>query len=325
MTQSLLRALFVAALVVTLASAGVAVAQSASPFGVGRPDGAGGAPASDLAAWIIAQQSAFYRALSAEIRAYRSDSTAALGLVGLSLAYGVFHAAGPGHGKAVISSYLLATGDTLRRAIGLSFAAAFLQSIVAIGLVSILALVLNATASQMDNMAFALERLSYGVIAAVGLFLVWRKGTDSWAVLARRFGWPGATLGHSHGADGHGHRIAPEPREIAKPLDWRSAASVILSIGIRPCTGAIIVLVFALAQGVMAIGIASAFAMAIGTAVTVSFIASVAVLAKGIAVRLAAPGSFTAGFTLSLLELGAALFILLLGIALFVGAQPTGG
>ena len=50
----------------------------------------------------------FYRALSGLIRAAKTDGSAYWSLIGISFIYGVFHAAGPGHGKAVISSYMVA-------------------------------------------------------------------------------------------------------------------------------------------------------------------------------------------------------------------------
>jgi ABC-type nickel/cobalt efflux system permease component RcnA len=318
------RAVALGWLAITLMVASTAVlAQASSPFGVAAPDAAGGAPTTGLGAMILALQSSFYRGLSSAIRAYKTDGWAAFTLIGLSMAYGVLHAAGPGHGKAVISSYLLATSETLRKGIGLSFAAAAVQALVAIAVVGLFAIVMGATARDIDEAARRLELLSYLAILAVGLWLVARKGLSFWAILARRFGWPGATLAHSHGP-GCDHAIAPNPQQIAGPLGFGSSLGVVMSIGIRPCTGAIIVLAFALAQGLFFLGIVATFAMALGTAVTVAVIATIAVGAKGLAVRLAAPGSFGAGVALSLLELGAALAVVLLGASLFFGLLAMG-
>ncbi|MFO0406455.1 MAG: nickel/cobalt transporter [Labrys sp. (in: a-proteobacteria)] len=300
-----------------------AFAQSGSPFGVAAPDGAGGVPATGLGATILAWQSGFYRSLSAAIRAAKTDGTAAFTLIGLSIAYGVLHAAGPGHGKAVISSYLLASRETLRKGIGLSFAAAAVQALVAIALVGLLAMLLGATAPDIDRAARQLELASYLCIIAVGAWLCWRKGATLWAVLARRFGWPGTALGHSHGP-GCDHAIAPDPQRLAGQTGLGSAVGVVASIGIRPCTGAIIVLAFALAQGLFYLGIVAAFAMALGTAATVAIIATIAVGAKGLAVRLAAPGSVVAGALLAALEAAAALAVLLLGVSLFFGLLAQG-
>ena len=85
-----------------------------------------------IVGWILAKQSEFYREISATIRAAKSDGSAVWTLLAISFAYGIFHAAGPGHGKAVISSYLVANQETARRGIVLSFASALMQSLVAV-------------------------------------------------------------------------------------------------------------------------------------------------------------------------------------------------
>ena len=104
-----------------------------NPFGGPRPPAepqVGG-----IVGWILAKQSEFYREMSATIRAAKSDGSAVWTLLAISFAYGIFHAAGPGHGKAVISSYLVANEETARRGIVLSFASAMLQALVAVALV----------------------------------------------------------------------------------------------------------------------------------------------------------------------------------------------
>src|SRR4029079_754165 len=117
---------------------------------------------------------------------------------------------------------------------------------------------------------------------------------------------------HVHDAS-CGHVHAPLP-EAGRPFDLRGALGTVLAIGVRPCTGAIIVLVFSLAQGVFWTGVAATFAMALGTAVTVSAMASLAVFAKSAAVRLAAPDSHGAAVALRTLELVAAMAVLVLGL-----------
>ena len=94
----------------------------------------------------------------------------------MSFVYGIFHAAGPGHGKAVISSYLVANEETWRRGIVLSFASALLQAFVAVAIVGIAAVLLNATAGQMCNAERVIELASYALIALVGARLIWVKG-----------------------------------------------------------------------------------------------------------------------------------------------------
>src|SRR5215213_3106738 len=111
-------------------------------FGVPRPQALPPPAADGMAGWLIAKQAEFYRMLSGAIRSAKTDGSALWLLLGLSFAYGIFHAAGPGHGKAVISSYLVANDETWRRGVTLSFASAFVQALVAVVVVGIAAALL---------------------------------------------------------------------------------------------------------------------------------------------------------------------------------------
>ena len=146
----------------------------AQPFGMTRS----AAPPSfgPFTGWILEKQAEFYRMLSGTIRAAKTDGSAAYTLMGISFLYGIFHAAGPGHGKAVISSYLVANNETWRRGIALSFASAILQAFTAIAIVGIAAVLLNATAHAMGNTVRIIEMLSYALIVVIGLRLLWVKG-----------------------------------------------------------------------------------------------------------------------------------------------------
>ena len=126
--------------------------------------------------WILAKQAEFYRMLSGLIRAAKADGSAAYTLLGISFLYGIFHAAGPGHGKAVISSYLVANNETWRRGIVLSFASAMLQAFTAVAIVGIAAALLGATAKAMGNTVRVIEIVSYTLIVLIGLRLLWVKG-----------------------------------------------------------------------------------------------------------------------------------------------------
>ena len=129
--RRLMLAGLVLALLVAHAAIDVALAQG-TPFGGPRTQAVPATGLDGIVAWLLAKQSEFYRALSGAIRASKSDGSALWGLFGISFAYGVFHAAGPGHGKAVISAYLFASGETLKKGIVLSFASALVQAVSAI-------------------------------------------------------------------------------------------------------------------------------------------------------------------------------------------------
>ena len=309
-----------------------------NPFGGPRPGPAAEPQVGGIVGWLLARQSEFYREISATIRAAKSDGSAVWTLLGISFAYGIFHAAGPGHGKAVISSYLVANQETARRGIVLSFASALLQSLVAVVVVGIFAWLLNATAKTMCGAEKAIEIASYALIAAFGARLVWTKGGSFIRALQAE---PAPALAvaahhhhdhghHHHGHDHHhdhdhvhdehcGHSHGPTPSELAGPGGWQRGLGAIVAVGLRPCSGAILVLVFALAQGLFWAGIAATFVMGLGTAITVAAIAIVAVSARGLAQRLS--GGRDGGGTLIMrgIEFGAAGLVLLFGLGLLFG------
>ncbi len=159
------------------------LAAQATPFG-GRPTTPPPQEAGGIIGWILAKQAEFYRAMSSTIRAAKTDGSAFWTLLGISFAYGVFHAAGPGHGKAVISSYLVANEETARRGIVLSFVSAMLQALVAVLIVGIGAWLLGATARTLCSTERAIEIVSYGLIAVLGAWLVFTKGRGFLKIIA---------------------------------------------------------------------------------------------------------------------------------------------
>ncbi len=305
------------------------------PFGGPRPTAepqVGG-----IVGWLLSKQSEFYREISSTIRAAKSDGSAVWTLLAISFAYGIFHAAGPGHGKAVISSYLVANQETARRGVVLSFASALMQSLVAVVIVAIGAWLLNATAKTMCGAEKTIEIASYALIAAFGARLVWTKGGGFIRALQR----PQPALAivaatHHHGHDHHrpdhdhdhddhlhdehcGHSHGPEPSELAGPGGWRRGFGAIFAVGLRPCSGAILVLVFALAQGLFWAGIVATFVMGIGTAITVAAIAVMAVSAKDVARRLSGAKEGGGALFMRGIEFGAAGLVLLFGFGLLFG------
>ena len=118
----------------------------------------------------------------------------------------------------------------------------------------------------------------------------------------------------------------PPPDQVAGPLNWRRAWSAIFAVGLRPCSGALIVLVFALSQGFFLAGVASALAMGLGTGLTVAALACLAVAAGGAATTL---GSRLSGVAAARLRYGvealAALAVLALGVLLLGGMLAGGG
>lgn len=322
-------------------------------------------------------QSHFYRQLTGAVRAWQQDGWAAWLLLGLSFAYGVFHALGPGHGKAVLSAYVLANRETVKNGAILALLSAFLQALVAISLVGIAAGVLNVSGLALTRATWWLEIASYAMMVALGTWLVFRqmiRPVWRWLTqqLARASTAPvksdashsgqshhlaqqnhhdhhhhhGHHLDHSHCAhpahresgatelatrlqphDAHqhdehcGHLHAPDPAMLTGRLTWSKASSAILAVGLRPCTGAIFVLVFALAQGFFIAGVAAALAMGLGTGLTVAALTTASLWLKNATVSVVGGQQRLVGRWLLLVVQGlASVALLTLGILLFGAA-----
>lgn len=294
---------------------------------------------------IAVKQKEFYQALVSSLRSFRNNPNAMWLLIGLSFAYGVFHAAGPGHGKAIITSYVVANNETLRKGIVLSFASAFAQAVTAIVLVGGFAVLFNLTSIAIQDTARWFEIGSYVLITGLGGWLLWQKAVRPFAAMVASrtsggelafAGAGGHHHGHHHhhdhhheiGADGIcstcGHAHAPTPDMVQGRITLARAASIILAVGLRPCTGALVVLVFALSQGMILAGVASTLAMAVGTGITVSLLAGLAVGAKELAVKLFGEGSpMSIGIHRSIEILGAAI-VFLLGLTLLIASVGWG-
>jgi nickel/cobalt exporter len=277
---------------------------------------------------VSAMQTAFNRDLTEALKGVKSDGSVFWWLGGISFLYGIVHAAGPGHGKVVISSYLLANEQRLRRGVGIAFLSALVQALVAVGIVGLMAMLLNMTSIAMTDTAKMLEVGSFALVAGLGIYLLVAKGRQAWALLRN-----GKAQPHNHSHDhGHGHRhnhaAACTCAHHAAPaaLEKRGAAgaaAAVLSVGIRPCSGALVVLVFALAQGIFWAGIASTFLMALGTAITVAALAALAVGAKDLARRLSQGDGRRSATVMLGLEMAAAVLITALGVVLFAGSLST--
>ncbi len=335
------------------------------------------------AAWILLlrTQQQLHQSLAKAVRDFKTRDPlgAALTLILISFGYGVFHAAGPGHGKAVISSYVLANERTVKRGIMLSFLAAGIQGLSALIVVGVLVLALNATGMTIKSTEAWIETVSWALVMAIGAWLLYaqvkavlagrRRASEALAAsdgaahaqnhthghdhghqhsaacgcghdhthdhahdhahhhrhelhVVRAAGSavtaaPAATLApnratgqaqvqasqahhahahdhghHDHGHDCHehdccGHAHMPSPEQLEGEWSWSKALAIAFSVGIRPCTGAILVLVLAISQGMIWAGVLSTFAMAVGTAITVSALAALAVGSRELATRLA--------------------------------------
>ncbi|WP_414463834.1 nickel/cobalt transporter [Hyphomicrobium sp. DY-1] len=281
------------------------------------------------AAWsiLLFEQHRFTQNMTGAVRNLKSTTNvmAATGaLVVASFIYGILHAVGPGHGKAVISSYMLADKETLRRGIFLAFLSSLIQALSAITLIGGLYVAALATGLQTKWAEAWLETLSWGAVALLGAWLMFKQlwpmftsrrqpvradqlygddhehGHDHGCSHDHHGQAAPASCGHDHSHDhshgcGHdhvhdehcGHAHLPGPDELRGKLSWSRALAIAFSIGMRPCTGALLVIIFAATQGMIWAGILATFAMAFGTALTVSALAAVSVGSRNLAIILA--------------------------------------
>ncbi len=375
--------------------ASLSIAHAQSPLGIGsaEPSISVGGPLAPFFQWINVHQQSFYRALTGALKAMREDPWALTSLIGLSFAYGVFHAAGPGHGKAVISSYMIANETQLKRGILISFVSALIQGVVAIGLVVAAYFLLRGTSITMTKATQAMEIASFAMVALFGAWLLVRK---IWSMLRHHDDYhavtptqtPASALATSSSAsstssfppssgagaglsrssalsfkaadntatgfadapttaprrtgmgtglrfqgqpvfadhaqsgsgdicDACGKAHAPDPTIFqSRTFSLTEAWSAIVAVGLRPCSGAIIVMSFSMLNGLLIGGMLSVLAMSIGTAITVSLLAILAVTAKDAAIRYAGTGSRRASRIANGIEIAGALVVLLMGLAL---------
>ena len=323
-------------LMLALSGAAQAGEQPANPFGVRAPTVAaqpsvmtpGESPGPWRAFWNWAEsaQQQMHRAIGKHTAALGRERgfNAGVMLIALSFAYGVLHALGPGHGKAVIGSYVLASRQTVRRGVALSFAAAFVQGLTATAIAGVLVLAVNATSMEIQSTVVRLESASYALIAFTGVWLLWL------AVVRAGFG-PRALAEphpqehvhqHEHEHEGAacscGHAHIPDAGVVGGDLSpWRAAA-IVLAVGIRPCTGALVALIVALQQNIFFAGVLAVFANSLGTALTVSALVTMTVGSRNAAAAAGGARSVWASRVYDFAAIGGALFLIAMGVTLFV-------
>jgi ABC-type nickel/cobalt efflux system permease component RcnA len=243
---------------------------------------------------------------------------ASLALVGFL--YGIVHAIGPGHGKVVVSSYILANENSLKRGLLVVALSSLLQATTAIAIVLGFSYVLQATRAEAEHVAALLEIGSYALIAALGIWFFGRG-----LVLL------GHTLCYGHDEEHHHdhdegcccHEHMPSACCLTDEKTSASLAAMILCIGIRPCTGALILLFFSCMFDLPWPGVLATLTMAMGTAITTGTLAILAVKSKEVALMFVEESERGLRLAHAGLRLGGGLVIFLMA-SLFLAAQFGG-
>jgi len=256
-----------------------------------------------MAAWAAEGQRAFQNSMAGALRRLKAgDNDAILTLLTLCFGYGFLHSAGPGHGKFLIGGYGLGSEVRLGPLLGIAVASSLAQATTAIAMVYAGVLLFQWTREQMVGVTEQIMApISYAAILLIGLWLIWR-GTrairskhqmavqscgegDGLALESSRhtntdnlISVPSST---SEAACDHcGHRHGPTMQEVAGLSSWRDAIALIASVAVRPCTGALFLLVITWRMGIEGVGIAGTYVMALGTASVTASVALVAVFAR---------------------------------------------
>lgn len=306
----------------------------------------------DLLFYVMQLQQKMHRELATLLQQVKQNpGEYGPALIMASFLYGIFHAAGPGHGKAIIATYMGTQVASLKKGIQLSFMAAFLQAAVAVLLVTALVRLLELSMRQSQWVGSQFEAMSYLLVVVMGSVVCFKQfrhlrqlnkaqkqsvdtvknpvsAIDKPAIKISAVNKPAInkpitgkpvikatslqnsgvekpgfvplsggqsvrgmgvmTQQHQQLPDGScscGHKHMPLPEELEK-RGWKETAGIVLSMGLRPCTGALLVLMLANALGLYWYGVLSSLLMALGTAITVSTIAFLSVSVRNYAGQL---------------------------------------
>lgn len=281
--------------------------------------------ADQLARWAADGQREAQTALARGLRALRAGEPGALiALLSMCFAYGFFHAVGPGHGKILIGGYGVARQVSMVRLSVLALVSSLAQAATAVILVYSGVLLFNWSRERMEGLADTLlAALSYGAIALIGAWLAYRGLRTLWRSFRPAHDHH-HTHDHDHAGHGHvcdtcGHSHGPSIEEVAKVSSLRDALVLIGAIAIRPCTGALFLLILTWRMDIQVAGILGAFAMGLGTASVTVVVALMAVVFRSGALEALSEGQ-TARRALGAVELIAGVVIAMLALQLLMRA-----
>lgn len=242
-----------------------------------------------IANWALDMQTSVQASMASALRALHAGTPGALlGLWGLCFAYGFAHAIGPGHGKLVLGAYGAGANVTLARLSGIGMASALGQAATAIALVYLGAWLLGLTRAEVEGASRQwLDTASLWAILLVGGWLVFRGARSVLASQARANADPLAEVCHECG-----HRHAPDPAQVARAGTWPEAAALVAAIALRPCTGALFVLILTWRMNLVWQGIGAVLAMAVGTGLVTVAVAVMAGSARRSAIGFGALSRF---------------------------------
>ena len=220
-------------------------------------------------------------------------------LIIISFAYGVLHAAGPGHGKAIAMSYMISRDSDPRGCVLLGNFIALFHGLSGIILVLVVHFVLQSTVmGSLESVTRTTQIISYSLIALVGMALL-VKNLYSWNQRTE--------TGISDHAGG----------TIEKQ---RGPLATALVVGMIPCPGVVLVMLFAMSLHLLWLGLLLAFIMISGMAVTISAVVVVGVTGKNMFLGALERRGKMVDVADRILNVAAALIVTVLGLTFLAAA-----
>jgi nickel/cobalt transporter (NicO) family protein len=236
---------------------------------------------SDIFGFIQDGQRLFHETIVNDLQQIKATGSflTSLGLICVGFLYGALHAVGPGHGKVIVSSYMLANENSLKRGLIIVVFSALLQACIAVILVISFFYIFNLARSEAEHATAMLEMASYLLVGMIGVGLIVRGMKEFWSLKKSKTHQEQA----HHECCHHSH--IPDSKKIEMKQGAGAFVIMVLSIGLRPCTGAILLLFFSCIVGAVWSGIIATFAMSIGTALTTGLLAVLTVKSRDVALH----------------------------------------
>ena len=314
---------------------------------IGQPDAPAAAPvqrpgdvtmplpgtglANGLLQKLAHQQMLLNERISHQFKAVRDtgSSTAFFTILALAFFYGVLHAAGPGHGKSIVAAYFVANEARWTSGVVMGGIISLLQGLTAIVVVFLLSLVLKTSQMAIENNGAMVEFISYGLVVLIGLVLFYRAVTGK----GHNHHHGPVSFGHDHhdhdhhacGRD-HGHHDHDHHHDHGHDHHHQALAGgsfrriLTLAAGVAPCASAIIIMLFALANGAMLVGTIAVLSLSLGMGLTVSAIGVLSILARGLMKRFAGGETATGERIERALAIGGSVLVVGFAGALMLGA-----
>jgi len=234
--------------------------------------------------WVVEKQRVFQNQMAEAVIRMRSGDILAITTLLISTAiYGFVHALGPGHGKYLIGGVGIGTQIKHLHLISIAVISSITQALWAIVLVYSAFFFLGVAADKIETFSESLLLpLSYGAITVVGCILVFRGIRN---VFHLNFGTtPPTKCTHSHG---------PNLDQLSNAFSWRERLILITSVAIRPCTGAIFLLIITWNLQLQWVGVAAVISMGLGTAALTSIVAISSISARKLVLLESRASAFT--------------------------------